>query len=85
MADTRQFPVTPAKIASLEALLAQHGLTADLTELGEEKTGGWDISWSLGPWTTSNEGSNATLTITLVKHPFLEGDAFWSKAEAALA
>jgi hypothetical protein len=76
MMTTRTFPATPTQIQSLSTLLAEHNITIDPTQpKGEEKTGGWDVSWTLAP---------DSITISLIKSPFLESGLFWAKVQSAL-
>jgi hypothetical protein len=49
---------------------------------GEEKTGGWDVSWDISHIIDPN--GMMEITINLIHHPFLEAGAFWSKIENAL-
>jgi hypothetical protein len=74
---TRTFSTTPTQIQSLSTLLAEHGIVIDPTQAkGEERTGGWDVSWTLSP---------TSITISLIKSPFLESGVFWSKVQTALS
>ena len=76
MADSRTFQVTPQQLTGLVTLLAAHGLVLDPAQPHTEvKDGGWDVTVDLVP---------GSITIGLVKHPFLAAGAFWGKVENVL-
>ena len=75
MADTRTYSCTDEKLAALAALLAENGVTVDLTVAGEAKAQGWDISWTFP--------TPSTVAVTVNQHPGwkIEELGLWGKLE----
>ena len=75
--DTRTFPATPATLATLQTMLASHGIAVDLTQpTGRAQAAGWDISWLVGV--------PGSIAITVWKHPFAEEGYLWKRLAAIL-
>lgn len=74
--DTRTFPASPATLATLQQMLASHGVSVDLTlPTGRAQAEGWDLSWVQGI---------GTIAISVWKHPFAEENIMWGKLAAIL-
>jgi hypothetical protein len=74
--DTRTFPATPASLATLQMMLASHGVVVDLMQCtGRAQAEGWDLSWAQG---------NGTIAITCWKHPLAEEGYLWKRLAAIL-
>lgn len=78
--DTRSFPASPATLATLQQMLAFHGVSVDLTQpTGRAQAEGWDLSWVQGSGTIG-----PVIAFTVWKHPFAEENIMWGKLAAIL-